>query len=108
MKLVYAIVSSDDDNRVMAQLNKNNFSVTKLATTGGFLRSGNTTLIIGTEEEQVDKVIGIITAECGERKHIVANPVMTSNYSDFTPQPVSVDVGGAIIFVLDVEQFIKI
>ena len=44
MKLIYIIVSSDDDDRGMEQLNKNGFSGTKMATTGGFLRSGNTTL----------------------------------------------------------------
>ena len=57
MKLIYIIVSSEDDDRVMEQLNKNGFSGTKMATTGSFLRSGNTTLLVGTEAEKVDKVI---------------------------------------------------
>lgn len=60
MKLILAIVSSDDSSMVSSALTKNNFSVTKLATTGGFLMSGNTTFLIGTEDENVDKAISVI------------------------------------------------
>ena len=57
MKLIIAIVSNDDANKVQSELTKNGFSITKLATTGGFLMSGNTTLICGTQDEKVDKAI---------------------------------------------------
>ena len=60
MKLIIAIVSNDDANKVQSELTKNGFSITKLATTGGFLMSGNTTLICGTQDEKVDKAISII------------------------------------------------
>ena len=60
MKLILAIVSSDDSSMVSSALTKNNFSVTKLATTGGFLMSGNTTFLIGTEDENVDKAISCL------------------------------------------------
>ena len=53
MKLIHAIVRDEDDNRVISQLNRAGFSVTKLATTGGFLRAGNTTLIIGVDEDKL-------------------------------------------------------
>ena len=66
MKLIYIIVSSDDDDRVMEQLNKNGFSGTKMATTGGFLRAGNTTFLVGTEAEKVDKVIEKISESAKE------------------------------------------
>lgn len=108
MKLIYAIVRDEDGGRVMEQLNKNGFSVTKLATTGGFLRSGNTTLIIGTDEEKVDQVINVIKEQCGPRKQIVVNPVPIVGVGSYTSYPVSVDVGGATIFVMDVERFEKI
>ena len=55
MKLILAIVSNDDASAVSAALTKNNFYMTRLATTGGFLRAGNTTIIVGTEDELVDK-----------------------------------------------------
>lgn len=110
MKLIYIIVSSDDDERVMEQLNKNGFSGTKMATTGGFLRSGNTTLIVGTEEERVNTVIDIVKKECGPRQRVTANtpPAAGTMNNGFIPYPVTVDVGGATVFVIDVEQFIRL
>ena len=70
MKLIYAIVHAEDGNAVTEELTKHRFSVTKLATTGGFLRRGNTTLLIGTEDQFVNQVIEIIKQECGQRKQI--------------------------------------
>ena len=60
MKIIYAIVSSDDGTRVTDVLTENHFSVTRLATTGGFLKKGNATLMIGTEAEKVDQAIQLI------------------------------------------------
>ena len=110
MKLIYIIVSSDDDDRVMEQLNKNGFSGTKMATTGGFLRAGNTTLLVGTEAEKVDKVIEIVKQECGPRQRVTANtpPAVGAMNSGYVSYPVVVDVGGATIFVMDVEKFVRI
>ena len=71
MKLILAIVSSDDSSMVSSALTKNNFSVTKLATTGGFLMSGNTTFLIGTEDENVDKAINVIGEHSKQRNQMV-------------------------------------
>ena len=60
MKLILAIVSNDDSGAVSSALTREGFSVTKLATTGGFLMAGNTTFISGVEDAKVDAVIGII------------------------------------------------
>ena len=108
MKLIYAIVRDEDDSRVMIQLNRHGFSVTKLATTGGFLRAGNTTLICGVEEDKVDEAIEVIRGECQTRKSVVTNAVPALGMNGYPAMPVTVDVGGATIFVLDVERFEKI
>jgi len=110
MKLIYAIVRTEDSNAVIEELTRSRFSITKLATTGGFLRKGNTTLLIGTEEDQVPTVIEIVKKECGTRKQIVYNMPYTGNMSmeNASAVPVPVDVGGATIFVMDVEHFEKI
>lgn|SRR5690554_2687307 len=107
MKLVMAIVSNDDSTSVSASLTKENYSVTRLATTGGFLRSGNTTIIVGTEDDNVEKVIEIIGSESKRRTEIVPS---TASYDigRYAAFPVEVQVGGATIFVIDVEQFIKV
>jgi len=108
MKLVLAIVHDDDGNKLMSELNKQGFSVTKLATTGGFLRAGNTTLLIGTSKENVQTVIDIIKSTCMTRKQIVTSPTPAGAAGVYVPYPVEVDVGGATVFVVDVERFEKI
>ena len=60
MKLVIAIVQDEDAGRVVSALMDKGFGVTKLATTGGFLRAGNTTLISGVENEKLDEALAII------------------------------------------------
>ena len=57
MKLVIAIVQDDDALDVIEELNDKGYRVTKLATTGGFLKSGNTTLMIGIEKEKVNVLV---------------------------------------------------
>jgi uncharacterized protein YaaQ len=104
MKLILAILSNDDSPVASNALNKNGFSVTKLATTGGFLRAGNTTLIIGCEDEKVEAAIDIIKEYSSKRTEIVPS---TASY-DIGRYAVEVTVGGATIFVLDVAQFLKV
>jgi uncharacterized protein YaaQ len=109
LKLVTAIIHDDDAHKVMDELSSRGFRVTKLASTGGFLKSGNTTLIIGAEEEKVEEVITIIENKCKSRKQVTtANFPLTSVADGYVPYPIEVTVGGATIFVLDVEQFKKI
>ena len=107
MKLILAILSNDDSPVASNALNKNGFSVTKLATTGGFLRAGNTTLIIGCEDEKVEAAIDIIKEYSSKRTEIVPSTASydIGRYASF---PVEVTVGGATIFVLDVAQFLKV
>ncbi len=107
MKLILAIVSNDDSSSVSSSLNKAGFSVTRLATTGGFLRAGNTTIIVGTEDEKVEQAIEIIGNESKRRTEIVPSTASydIGRYASF---PVEVQVGGATIFVLDVCQFFKL
>lgn len=113
MKMIFAIVHKEDEGFVVERLNKEHISVTKLSSTGGFMRKGNTTLMIGTEDEKVDTAIQIIKEECSRRKEML---VPTPTYSEGTRAPmlgysspqITVDVGGATVFVVDVEQFLKL
>lgn len=104
-----AIIHDEDAHRLMDVLNENNFSVTKLASTGGFLRSGNTTILIGTENDKVEQVISIIEKTCKSRKQMIAANTPHINVTEgYMPYPIEVTVGGATIFVVDVEQFRKV
>lgn len=107
MKLILAIVNKEDSNTVSTELTNGGFSVTKLATTGGFLMAGNMTLIIGTQADKVDEVIALIEKHSKKRTEVVPS---TTSYGIgvTTAYPVEVAVGGATVFVLDVERFEKV
>lgn len=109
MKLIIAIVQDEDASRLISNLMSEGFGVTKLATTGGFLRSGNTTLLVGVDDDKYDGAMKIIERVCKSRKQIATSPSPISGTTGvYVPYPVEVMVGGATIFVLNVEQFVKI
>lgn len=109
MKLVLAIINDEDAFLIMDILREKGYSVTKLATTGGFLRSGNTTLICGTEDSKVPDIVSIIEKKCKSRKQIASiNNSQGNSIENYIPYPVEVTVGGATIFVLDVSEFKKV
>lgn len=108
MKLILAIIHDEDAHKLTTTLNKNNFQVTKLASTGGFLRVGNTTMLIGVEEDKVNKVLDIIHDKCQTKKQMtIANQPYSSTPDGYIPYPIEVTAGGATVFVIDVEQFCK-
>ena len=109
MKLIIAIVQDEDASRLVSNLMSEGYSVTKLATTGGFLRAGNTTLLLGVDDDKFDGAMKIIERVCKSRKQIATSPSpMTGTAGVYVPYPVEVTVGGATIFVMNVEQFVKI
>ena len=107
MKLIIAIVNNDDSAVVSSSLTREGFTVTKLSTTGGFLMVGNTTFLIGAEDDSVKKAKEIIN-ECSQKRTRVTTT--TSGFGtglredDFEKE---VSVGGAIVFTLDVEDVDK-
>ena len=109
MKLVIAIVQDDDASDLIEVITDKGFRVTKLATTGGFLKSGNTTLLIGVEKDKVDEVLAIIEEVCKARKQIITSPSPVAGSTGvYVPFPIEVDVGGANVFVVDVDKYIKV
>ena len=109
MKLIIAIVQDEDASRLISNLMSEGFSVTKLATTGGFLRSGNTTLLLGIDDDKFDSAMKIIERVCKSCKQLATSPSPISGTTGvYVPYPVEVMVGGATVFVLNVEQFVKI
>ncbi|EPZ53218.1 cyclic-di-AMP receptor [Alicyclobacillus acidoterrestris] len=106
MKLVVAVVQDKDSSKLAQNLVNANIRATKLASTGGFLHAGNTTFLIGTDDDKVDEVKHIIQQSCKAREQVVApmSP-MGASMESYIPYPVNVSVGGATVFVLDIEQF---
>lgn len=107
MKMITAIVNKEDSKHVCNALIKDGFSVTRLSTTGGFLMAGNMTLLIGTEDEKVDACIDLIRQCCKQRTEVVPS---TASYGVglATAYPLQVTVGGATVFVTNVERFEKL
>ena len=110
MKLILAIVNNDDAPIVTTQLTKAGFNTTKIASTGGFLMSGNTTFITGVEDDKVDSVIDIISRFSKKRMQ----PSMSNSNghnagfggTNVSNVPITeVLVGGGTIFVMNIERF---
>lgn len=106
MKLIVAVIHDRDQKRTSDNLLQAGFKFTKIASTGGFLREGNVTMLIGAEVAQVDDVLKIIDESSRAREQYVnVLPPEASPVGTFLTSPVKVQVGGAIAFVLDVERF---
>lgn len=94
MKLIIAIIQDEYVNRVIRSLMEKKIRTTRLSSTGGFLKSGNTTLLIGTKEKNIEKVEGIIREQCKSTKVVEGKDEVT--------------VKGANLFVVDIDQYVKI
>jgi uncharacterized protein YaaQ len=103
MKLIITVIEDTDAAFLMEALVENGFQATKLASTGGFLLRGNTTLLIGVDDERVEEVMQIIRTTCAPRKKIV--PHITPELPTAIGVPIEIESGGAIVFVVDVDQF---
>ncbi len=108
MKLVFAIVHNDDARPLSNALRDHNYQSTIISTTGGFLREGNATILTGVEPDKLDGVLELIKKNCKTRTQFVnpMPPVMEPGEL-YLAQPVEVQVGGATVFVVDVERFEK-
>lgn len=107
MKLIIAIVQDQDALSLIDDLTEKEFRVTKLASTGGFLKSGNTTLLMGVEEESVPEVLEIIEDNCKTREITTSLLTVSMPGDTYIPYPLEVKVGGATLFILDVEKHIR-
>ena len=109
MKLVIAIVQGEDAGHAVQALNAAGLSVTRFASSGGFLQQGNVTLLVGVEADRVEQAVQVIGENCCERTRYVTPMAPTVEPGEmFMPFPMEVQVGGATIFVVDVEQFEKL
>ena len=106
MKMILAVIDKDDSTGVISNLSKEGFSITRLSTTGGFLRAGNVTILVGVEDEKTGEVISIIKEHSKSRR--IQMPTIVGGEARYmSSMPIEVSVGGATIFVLNVEQFEK-
>ena len=106
MKLVIAIVQDEDVDALTDALIADNHRFTKVSTTGSFLRTGNTSLLIGVPDEAVEPVLGILKRTCRRRTQIAVpySPALEPGLL-YMPENFEVEVGGAVVFVANVARF---
>lgn len=108
MKLVVCIVHNRDRNRLSDELVRAGFKFTVIGSTGGFLREGNTTLITGIQDDELTALQEIVKANCCTREQVVNTGLYEGAQSvGFLPSPVRVEVGGAVMFVVEVSDFVR-
>jgi len=107
MKLIVAIVQDQDSRAVLDALIADNYRATKVSTTGGFLVRGNSTILVGVQDAQVEDVVDILRKHCHARREFVSPvlPLSEAAAARHWVQPLEVEVGGATVFVLNVERF---
>lgn len=106
MKLVIAIVQDEDVDALTEALISQNHRFTKVSTTGSFLRTGNTSLLIGVADEAVEGVLAILKRTCRRRTQIAVpySPALEPGLL-YMPENFEVEVGGAVVFVANVSRF---
>lgn len=106
MKLVACIVHNRDKGKITDELVSSGFKFTIIGSTGGFLREGNTTFLIGVEDSMVDDLLQVVQRNSQAREQLLnVAPFESGGPGAFIPNPVKVPVGGAVVFVLNVERF---
>jgi uncharacterized protein YaaQ len=109
VKLIIAIVQGEDAQRAVAALAEAGMSSTRVASSGGFLQQGNSTLLVGVEDSQVQGALKVIHENCHERsRYLTPIPPLAEPGEFLMAYPVEVQVGGATVFVVPVDSYDKI
>ena len=107
MQLLIAVVNRRDYRRLREVLIEHDFRFTEIGSIGGFLGEGSVTLLIGLASDQVETVLGLIAQHCQAREQVVSvAPPDTRAYP--VEQAVAVSVGGAHVFVLNVDRVMTV
>jgi uncharacterized protein YaaQ len=106
MKLAICIVHNRDKNRITDELVRAGFKFTVIGSSGGFLREGNTTYLIGTTAEELPLLKQVVAENSQSREQLLSvAPYETNPAAAFVGSAVKVPVGGAVLFVMPVEEF---
>jgi uncharacterized protein YaaQ len=111
MKMILAVVQADDASRVGNALNDAGFRVTRISTQGAWLRRENATMLIGVEDHQVNAVMNVLRNNAQRRTaylSVATESAGMANMAGVPGMPLEVEVGGATVFVLDVERMVRI
>lgn len=108
MKLVVAIVQDYDCDRLLSAVTEAGLRATRIASTGGFLRTGNTTILLGVQDDEVGSCLEAIHETCQSRVEQREDGSAEPFGEWAVPEVTEVTIGGAVAFVLSVESFVRI
>lgn len=111
MKLIIAIIRNEDAKKLTQALLAKEYHLTEIASRGGFLRKPNTTILVGIKDKQVKEVLGIIKKNCSAHKEFLNTAFLDGEADKLhlaQQKATPIQVGGASVFILDVDRFIKI
>jgi len=101
--LMAAVIQEADMESALASLSKLGFSVARLSSTGGFLSRKNVTLLIGIQTGREEAAVKALQNSCKQRVEFVSSPLQGSAIP--TPPPTQITVGGATVFMFEVESY---
>jgi uncharacterized protein YaaQ len=108
MKLILAVIQQEDEGALSDALEQHDIGATRIGSSGGFLRTGNVTLMIAVEDARVEQALDLMRRHCQRRtRHL--NPVLPNlEARERFLGSVPVEVGGATVFVLNLDRMEKI
>lgn len=107
MKLVIAIIQAYDSDRLLRAVTNAGLRATKIVSTGGFLRMGNATILMGVGDDRVRECLEIIRTSCEPRVEVAFDPAEHEFIEWFPIGVHDVTVGGAVVFILRVSDFVQ-
>jgi uncharacterized protein YaaQ len=110
MKMIITVVQGKDAGALTDKLVAKRYGITRINTSGGFLRESNATFLIGVDDDRVDDVVETIRSVCKTRTRFLnpLPPMSEPGGEIYMPNPVEVQVGGATIFILTVDKYLRL
>ena len=106
--MLLAVIQDRDAGPTLDALREREFGVTQIASTGSFWRQGNVTLLIGVSEQRVEEAIGLLRGQCHRRQELQVGPTQAGGRFAITSNYIEAKVGGAVVFVFNVEHFAQV
>ncbi len=108
MKLIVAIVQAYDTDPLLRNVTSAGFRVTRIQSTGGFLRAGNSTVFMGVEDDRVRECLEVVRVSARSRVDVVPDDLEAEIFELTGADVHTVALGGAVVFVLPISRFERI
>ncbi len=108
MKLIIAVIQNEDEDTLVKALEDQRISSTRIGSSGGFLRASNVTMMMAVQNEQIDTILNLLKQHCRRRTRHLYPLLPNLEARERFLGSIPVEVGGATVFILPIEQIVKI